>query len=123
MFDDSKRATGIARNPPGMSANVEAGAVDHFLEFGEDPARTVALAEANHTLRPNAEAKEALALAYLGAGRAADARRVIEEALATPFVSASLHMAASEVYGALADTERADQQRALAVTINPHAAD
>ncbi len=98
-------------------------ALDHFLEFGEDPARTVALAEANHTLRPNAEAKEALALAYLGAGRAADARRVIEEALATPFVSASLHMAASEVYGALADTERADQQRALAVTINPHAAD
>ncbi len=98
-------------------------ALGHFLEFGDDPARTLELAEANHALRPGAEAKDALAQAYLGAGRAGDAQRVIEEALATPYVSADLHMTASEVYRARGDSQRAQQQRARALTINPRAAE
>ena len=48
-------------------------ALGHFLEFGDDPARTVMLAEANHRTRPNAEAKISLARAYLSAGRQGDA--------------------------------------------------
>ena len=43
-----------------------------------DRARTVALAEAHHRTRPNAEAKISLARAHLRAGRTDDARKSID---------------------------------------------
>ena len=94
-------------------------ALDHYLEFGEDVAFVVDLAEKNHALRPNAEAKILLTHAYLKAERAKDAQRVIEEALGTPWSSADLHEAAAAVYTTLGDTANADAQIAKAKAINP----
>ncbi len=98
-------------------------ALGHFLEFGADPARAVSLAEANHRTRPNAEAKISLARAYLEAGRGADARTIIAEALATPWNTADLHAVAAEVHAAAGDAEAAAQARARALAIDPHALD
>jgi tetratricopeptide (TPR) repeat protein len=94
-------------------------ALEHFLAFGKDPAKTLEMAEKNHALRPNADAKRFLAEAYLAAGRVDDAKRTIEEALATPMRSADLHATAAAVYEAAGDKARATEQRALAVAINP----
>ncbi len=94
-------------------------ALEHFLEFGEDAKRTVALAEANHKTRPNAQAKILLAQAYLAAKRPQDALKVIEQALASRWRSADLHDTAADVYTAVGDTTKATKQRSLARAINP----
>lgn len=96
-------------------------ALGHFLEFGDDPLRTLALAEANHTTRPNAEAKISLASAYLKAGRIDAARATIEEALATPWNTADLHATAAEIFTAAGDPARAAASRARALALNPDA--
>ncbi len=75
-------------------------ALGHFLEFGEDHARLVELAEKNHTLRPNAEAKTLLAQAYLKVGRPKDALAVMKQALKTSAVSADLFITAAEAHRA-----------------------
>ena len=103
-------------------------ALEHFLEFGADPKRAVTLAEANtpgalpvtvthHRTRPNAEAKISLARAYLQAGRKDDARKAIDEALATPWNTADLHAVAAEVLTATGDAAAASEQRRLALAI------
>lgn len=96
-------------------------ALEHFLEFGDDPARVVELAEANHRTRPNAEAKISLARAYLKAGRTDAARAVIEDALATPWNTADLHATAAEVFTAAGDPARAASERERALALNPDA--
>lgn len=96
-------------------------ALEHFLEFGDDPARVVELAEANHRTRPNAEAKISLARAYLKAGRTDAARATIEEALATPWDTAELHATAAEVFAAADDPTRAASERERALALNPDA--
>jgi len=93
-------------------------ALGHFLDHG-DPIRAVELAEKNHALRPNADAKRLLADAYLLAGRVDDAKRMIEQALATPMRSADLHASAAAVYAASGATDKAEEQRAKARAINP----
>ena len=98
-------------------------ALDHFLEFGEDPARTLAIAEANHRTRPNAEAKISLARAYLEAGRVDAALAILAEALATPWNTTDLHAAAAEVYTAADDVTAADRARARARAIDPRVFD
>lgn len=98
-------------------------ALDHYLEFGKDNAFTVDLAEKNHKLRPNAEAKMRLAQAYLKADRVSDAKRVILEALATPWTTADLHVAAAEVFRKAGDVKLADEQGAKAKAIDPHSGD
>lgn len=95
-------------------------ALDHYLEFGDDAAFVVDLAEKNHNLRPNAEAKILLTQAYLKAERPRDAKVVIDEALATPWRTAELHEVAAAVYAALGETGKRDEQLALAKAINPH---
>jgi tetratricopeptide (TPR) repeat protein len=98
-------------------------ALGHFLEFGEDPARTVALAEANHRTRPNAEAKISLARAYLQAGRVDAALEAITQALQTPWRTAELYAVAAAVYAANGDAAAAGTARAQALAIDPHALD
>ncbi|HEY0136965.1 MAG TPA: hypothetical protein VGB85_22940 [Nannocystis sp.] len=98
-------------------------ALDHFLELGDDPARTLVIAEANHRTRPNAEAKISLARAYLEAGRVDAARTILAEALATPWNTADLHAAAAEVFVAAGDVAAADRARARALAIDPHVLD
>lgn len=96
-------------------------ALEHYLEFGDDVAFVVDLAEKNHALRPNADAKVLLAQAYLKAERAADAKRVIDEALATVWSTADLHATAAKVYRAAGEPTKADEQLAKAKAIDPHA--
>ena len=94
-------------------------ALGHFLAHGTDPERTVQMAERNHALRPNADAKALLAEAYLAAGRLPDADRLIEEALATPMRSADLHAIAAQIKAAVGDKGAAKAQRKAAKAINP----
>lgn len=98
-------------------------ALDHYLEFGEDKSFTVDLAEKNHKLRPNTEAKMRLAQAYLDANRDTDAKRVILEALGTRWTTADLHVTAAQVFRKLGDASRADEQLAKAKAIDPHASE
>ncbi|MCA9661663.1 MAG: hypothetical protein KC486_25215 [Myxococcales bacterium] len=98
-------------------------ALGHYLGRGDAPARALELAEANHTLRPNGEAKILFAEALLAAGQAAQAQQVIEDALASPWRSAQLHLVASEIFAARGDAERAASELAEAERINPRIAD
>jgi tetratricopeptide (TPR) repeat protein len=96
-------------------------ALDHYLEFGEDPKQTLAMAEKNHALRPNAEAKASLAAAQLAAGDTKKAKATIEAALKTPYTTADLHLTAAEIYRAVGDETRSAEQVAKAQAINPKA--
>jgi tetratricopeptide (TPR) repeat protein len=97
-------------------------ALDHYLEFGP-PARALELAEANHRLRPHVEAKLGLAQARLGVGDVAGAKAIVDEALATDYISADLFWVASQVYAAHGDTSQAATLREQAQGLNPHIAD
>lgn len=94
-------------------------ALEHFLAHGDDAQKTLEMARRNHALRPNADAKRMLAAALLAAGHTAEAKTVIEEALATPMHSADLHATAAAVYAAAGDAAKAEEQRAAARAINP----
>jgi Tfp pilus assembly protein PilF len=59
----------------------------------------------------------------LQAGRAAEARGVIEPALGTAWSTAELHRVASQVYAALGEARPAARERARALRINPSAFD
>jgi tetratricopeptide (TPR) repeat protein len=96
-------------------------ALGHYLEFGDDAAFVVDLAEKNHALRPNVDAKVLLAQAYLKGERTADAKRVIDEALATVWTTADLHATAAKVYRIAGDAAKADEELAKAKAIDPHA--
>ncbi len=93
-------------------------ALGHFLTFGP-PDRALELAEANHRLRPNLEAKRDLAEARLGAGDVAGAVLVIEEALAMKAKRADVFWVAAEVIAKSGDEPRAAELRAAAEAINP----
>ncbi len=94
-------------------------ALEHYLEFGEDPAYTVKLAERNHALRPNTDAKVLLAQAYLKAGRVDEAARTIAAGLATPWSTADLHVTAAEIYRRQGKTRAAAAADVKARAINP----
>jgi tetratricopeptide (TPR) repeat protein len=64
--------------------------VEHRLRRGEVDARLLGLAEANHRLRPGAEAKLLLARVHLALGQRAPARSLIDAVLATPWKTAEL---------------------------------
>ncbi len=63
-------------------------ALGHYLEVERDGARAVEIAEANHRARPGGEALEGLILAYVLAGRSADARARAAELEASPYRTA-----------------------------------
>ena len=96
-------------------------ALDHWLDFEDDPARAVSIARANAQARPGGEAQVKLAQAYLAAGRADAAAELMARVLDTPWRTAELHAVASETYAALGDAARAGEHRAHALAINPHA--
>jgi len=67
-------------------------AIDHWLRLEPgDVDRMIEIAEGNATARPYGETKVKLAMAYLLAGRTADARRVIDEVLTTEWRTADLY--------------------------------
>ncbi|MFO0633309.1 MAG: hypothetical protein U0168_10695 [Nannocystaceae bacterium] len=96
-------------------------ALEHYLEFGEDAGFTLGLAKKNHALRPGPDAKGLLARALLQAGQASEAMRVIDEALATGWTTADLHVTAAKAHRAAGDAAGADVQLGLAKAIDPHA--
>ncbi len=97
-------------------------ALGHYLAFGP-PERALELAEANHSLRPNVEAKRDLAQARLGTGDLAGAKAMIDEALATPVERADVLWLAASVYEQSGDKARAGQLRTAAKAIDPHIGD
>lgn len=94
-------------------------ALEHFLESGDDPARALALAEANHRQRPNPESARLLAEAQAAAGDLAAARRTIEDALVTPWRSADLFRSAAAIRREGGDAAGAAEALAQARAIDP----
>lgn len=97
-------------------------ALGHYLDFGP-PERALELAEKNHKLRPNVDAKVLLAQAQLGMQKVAAAKRTIDEALDSPWRTADLYRTASEVYAASGDEAKAAELLSKAKAIDPHVAD
>jgi tetratricopeptide (TPR) repeat protein len=93
-------------------------ALDHYLEFGP-PERALELATANYQLRPGVPAMISLAEARLGVEDVAGAREIIDQALATSWVSAELSWVASQIHARQGDTERAATLRAEAEALHP----
>lgn len=93
-------------------------ALGHFLAFGP-PERALELAEANHRLRPNAEAKRDLAQARLDVGDLAGAKTIIDEALATPVERADLLWLAATIHAESGDASKAEHLRTQALAIDP----
>ncbi len=104
----------MKRYPHAMTGH----ALDYYLEKG-DVAKALELARKNHQVRPGGEAKVKLACALVLNAEFAEARSVIEAALASPFDPAQLHATASVIYGKSGDAAKAkkhaDRANALAV--------
>lgn len=67
-------------------------AIDHWLRLEPDDVdRMITIAEGNVAARPYGETQVKLAMAHLLAGRASDARRVLDEVLASGWQTAELH--------------------------------
>lgn len=90
----------------------------HYLQFGP-PDKALELALANYAARPGLESPVWLARAYLKVGKNAEALEVAKKALATKYVSASVHDVASKAYAANGDTANADAEREKCFAINP----
>lgn len=97
-------------------------AIAHFAESG-DTARALDLARRNATARPYGEAEVELAAALLAAGRAAEAKPIIDRALGSDWRTPALHATASQVYAVLGLIEPAAAQRRLALAANSRAFD
>ncbi|MDC0720977.1 tetratricopeptide repeat protein [Nannocystis bainbridge] len=93
-------------------------ALQHYQQFGPQE-RALELAIANHAVRPGGDAKVALAQAYLGAGQAAEALALVEQALGSPYRTARLHDVAAKAHTALGQAAAAEQQTELMLAINP----
>ncbi len=96
-------------------------ALGHYLEFGEDPAFVLELAQKNYELRPNLDASIMLAQAHLKAGDAKAAEKALKKILKSKFKSAELYATAAEVQAALGRTKEAKGWLEKATAIDPTA--
>lgn len=96
-------------------------ALGHYLEFGDDPAFVLELAQKNYELRPNLDASIMLAQAHLKAGDAKAAEKSLKPILKTKFKSAELYATAAEVQQELGRTEKAQSFIEKAKAIDPTA--
>ncbi len=96
-------------------------ALGHYLEFGDDPAFVLELAQKNYDLRPNAEAATMLAQAQLKAGDAKAAQKALAPILKTAFKSAELYSTAAQVQSELGKDEKAQALLKKAQAIDPTA--
>jgi tetratricopeptide (TPR) repeat protein len=97
-------------------------ALGHYIEFGEDPAFVLELAQKNYDLRPNLEAAIMLAQAHLKAGDAKAAERALGKTLKSKFKSAELYAVAAEIQQSLGREKKAKGLIAQAQAIDPTAA-
>jgi len=93
-------------------------ALDFFIDTAE-PAFTVTLAENNYSLRPNGEAAVQLIQSYLNMGKTEKAMPILDRTLQSGYSSADLHLAASNLYEALNDSDNAEHHHAIAIAMNP----
>ena len=98
-------------------------ALEHYLRMDPEPARAVAIAEKNRTIRPDGEARTRLAQAYLRAGRSADARAEIDRVIATSWSSGETWATAALVFGACGDAAASTEASAKAKAIDPFASE
>jgi tetratricopeptide (TPR) repeat protein len=91
-------------------------ALAHALAWGDHPARTLEMAEANAGLRPNGEALALLSEARLAVGDRPGAHEAALDGLATGTRSAALFLAAA---ASAADPVAADFYRSAAQAIDP----
>lgn len=96
-------------------------ALGHYLEFGDDPAYALELAQKNYALRPNLEAAVMLAQAHLKAGDAKSAEKALKPTLKSDFKSAELYATAAEVQATLGNEKQAQAFIAQAKAIDPTA--
>ena len=94
-------------------------ALDHYLGAAPQPARALALAEANYRNRANGDAAVGLAKAYLLNRRPRDATRLIEQHLARGWDTAEAHWILSVAARAAGDEARAKAAAAEATRRNP----
>lgn len=97
-------------------------AVEHYLAFG-NPARALQLAELDYKARPYGASAIALAWAYIGVNRPAEALRIIDPVLRSVWVSADQHIVAAQAHLLLGQADQADAERQQALAINPHSLD
>ena len=96
-------------------------ALGHYLEFGDDPAYVLELAQKNYALRPNLEAAVMLAQAHMKAGDAKAAEKALKPTLKSDFKSAELYATAAEVQATLGNEKQAQAFIAQAKGIDPTA--
>ena len=94
-------------------------ALGHYLEFGDDPAYVVELAQKNYDIRPNLEAAIMLAQAHLKAGDAKAAEKALQPTLKSKFESAELYLTAAEVQSKLGREKKAQAFLERAKAIDP----
>ena len=97
-------------------------AVEHALAFG-DPAVALDLARRDFANRPHGMTATALAWALIANNDPTGALKILKPVLASPWVSAETHLAASQADLLLGRVEDADRERQAALDINPHATD
>jgi tetratricopeptide (TPR) repeat protein len=97
-------------------------ALDHYLKDAPQPAKALALAEANFKTRPYGDAAVALARAYLLNKRPADAQRLLDRELAQGWDTAEAWQTLSLAAQAAGDSARARTAAAEAARRNPHSA-
>jgi len=97
-------------------------ALEHYLSAAPQPAKAMALAEANFRNRPYGDAAIALAKARLLSARPAEAAQLLEEQLAQGWDTAEAYWTLSLAAGAAGDSARAKSASAEANRRNPKSA-
>lgn len=97
-------------------------ALDHYLDAAPQPAKALALAEANFRNRPHGDAAIGLAKAYLLNRRAGDAARLLERQIAQGWDTAETYWILSLAAGAAGDRARAATAASEARRRNPQSA-
>ena len=96
-------------------------ASEFYMATG-DTKQALELLQKNLILRPNSTSFVALARAELANGRAEDAKKSIDKALAMPLINATLFWTASRIYRSAGNAAAADTFRERAERINPRVA-
>jgi tetratricopeptide (TPR) repeat protein len=96
-------------------------ALEHLLRRGDDPRRTVDIAEKNRDLRPDGEARTRLAQAYMAAKRVKDAEVEMRAVVGSRWATAESFATAAWVFERSGDLAAAARSRARARELDPRA--
>jgi tetratricopeptide (TPR) repeat protein len=121
MINQAKRrfAHLEALAPEAMSAH----AADFYRGLGNSPQHALKLLTRNHTLRPNAHAKQALADILIELGHYSEAEKLVSELLMSPVEFAEKYWTAAKLALAQKKEARAKEHAKKARELNPRIAD